>query len=480
MKTFVKQTCLTAVICILICVIGQFFTGGTYYAYHMIPYQYREAQSITVEMSGEGDGKVAIGEVQQKGDFVRIPVKAKGPGDVETEIRDGSGESIGLGFYRVDRFGMIYDYSTGGFTGDRIVMSAITLFVLAESVFLFLAFRRMKGSSFYSYSTIYAAGFSLFLLLTGILLLVGTIRHIIEPGYFNMKGMYGMLSSAGCNFMTMTFPFILVFAAAMTFSNLALLKHERPRLQNVLGILTSVLMIAGVIGVTVVFGRDFIGSEMEGRVRDTVRNVYCTAYAYFECMLLGAIICGLKAAGHVPEGPVDYIVILGCGFRKDGTLPPLLRGRVDRAISFWKEQKEKGKTPKLVPSGGQGANEVMAEAEAMRRYLISQDVPEECILPEKQSKNTYENMVFSKKLIENENKNARVIFSTTNYHVFRSGVWASLAGLDAEGIGSKTKWWFWPNAFMRECVGLLANRWKEELALLVFLVFVFGTMSMVL
>ena len=89
-------------------------------------------------------------------------------------------------------------------------------------------------------------------------------------------------------------------------------------------------------------------------------------------------------------------------------------------------------------------------------------------------------MVFSKKLIENENKDARVIFSTTNYHVFRSGVWASLAGLRAEGIGSITRWWYWPNAFMREVVGLLANRWKQELVFLIVLIFVFGTMSMVL
>jgi uncharacterized SAM-binding protein YcdF (DUF218 family) len=176
---------------------------------------------------------------------------------------------------------------------------------------------------------------------------------------------------------------------------------------------------------------------------------------------------------------VDYILILGCGFRKDGTLPPLLRGRVDRAIAFWKDQKEKGKTAILVPSGGQGPDEVMPEAEAMRRYLAAEGIPEEYILPEKESKNTYENMFFSKKLIENEDPEARVIYSTTNYHVFRSGVWASLAGLKAEGIGSKTKWWYWPNAFMRECIGLLANRWKQELVFLVLLLILFGAISLV-
>ena len=69
-------------------------------------------------------------------------------------------------------------------------------------------------------------------------------------------------------------------------------------------------------------------------------------------------------------------------------------------------------------------------------------------------------------------------FSTTNYHVFRSGVWAGLAGFPAEGIGSRTKWWFWPNAFVRECAGLLQNRIPQEAALLAVLTAVFALLSM--
>jgi hypothetical protein len=107
----------------------------------------------------------------------------------------------------------------------------------------------------------------------------------------------------------------------------------------------------------------------------------------------------------------------------------------------------------------------------------AEGIPEEYILPEKESKNTYENMFFSKKLIENEDPEARVIYSTTNYHVFRSGVWASLAGLKAEGIGSKTKWWYWPNAFMRECAGLLARRWWQELVMVAAMALFFGALS---
>lgn len=54
-------------------------------------------------------------------------------------------------------------------------------------------------------------------------------------------------------------------------------------------------------------------------------------------------------------------------------------------------------------------------------------------------------------------------FSTTNYHVFRGYVCAHQAGMSVEGMGARTKWYFWPNAFLREFVGLLVRRWQDVL-----------------
>ena len=134
----------------------------------------------------------------------------------------------------------------------------------------------------------------------------------------------------------------------------------------------------------------------------------------------------------------------------------------------------------MIPSGGQGQNESMPEAEAIRRYLVLREIPEELIRVEDQSHNTYENMANSKRIIEAERPDARTVFATTQYHIFRSGLWGNLAGLHAEGVGAKTKWWFWPNAFMRECVGLLQNRWKQELVFLAVLIIFFALLSIVL
>ena len=84
------------------------------------------------------------------------------------------------------------------------------------------------------------------------------------------------------------------------------------------------------------------------------------------------------------------------------------------------------------------------------------------------------------KIIRENNPEGKTVFATSSYHVFRSGLWAKQAGLSAEGIGSRTKWWFWPNAFIRETAGLLQKRWKQELLFLLLLLVFFGSLSMVL
>ena len=55
-----------------------------------------------------------------------------------------------------------------------------------------------------------------------------------------------------------------------------------------------------------------------------------------------------------------------------------------------------------------------------------------------------------------------IAFATTNYHVFRSGVIANSVGLRADGIGSKTRSYFWVNAFIREFIATLEAEKKNH------------------
>ena len=480
MKKAAWQIAAMALTLLIICVISRAAMHGAYTVYIPVNEPHRNLQPQELQVDMETPDVVLLGAPEMRDGYLRMSVQPRHQGSTFVDIA-----SMETGFsatqpLHVGRFGTIYDPVTGGFTGDSVVLAAFTVFCLAVAAIMFRVFRQSRGPAFYSYGTIYAAGFSLFALLTGLAMLEITLRHLVRPRLYTMLNAYSAISGASYRFMMLTAPFMLAFAVAMAVSNVALLRHERMKLKNVLGIGVAVLLAAGEALAVYLHSRDFMGSEWEYRLHNTVNNVYATVFAYFECMLIGAIICGLKAARHVPATDKDYILILGCQFRRDGTLTPLLRGRVDKAIEFWQKHRQAGKRALLVPSGGQGPDEVMAEAEAMRRYLVEHGVPEEAILPEDKSRNTYQNMEFSRALIEARGKGAKVAYVTTNYHVFRSGVWARLAGLPAEGLGSRTKWWYWPNAFMRECVGLMMNRIPQELVLLAAMLALFGALSMAL
>ena len=204
-----------------------------------------------------------------------------------------------------------------------------------------------------------------------------------------------------------------------------------------------------------------------------VTNTILVAVSYLECILLGTIILTVKAARRIPAFDKDYILILGCKIRGDGSLTPLLKGRADRALDFARMQKEAGgKDVIFVPSGGKGGDEIMPEAQAVKNYLLEQGVPEERILAEDGSANTYENFKNSLALIREDcgGGEPKIAFSTTNYHVFRSGVLAERQGASVEGIGSKTRSYFWINAFVREFIATLAAEWKRHLAVIAALV----------
>ncbi len=477
MKKTAIQIGVLAIILMIVCTICRFAFFDIFSLYVLTD----ASGQNNFELEYEQPGIVECTEQALHPGYALIRLRALRPGDTLIYISFSEREERDVAYVKTDMLGTVFDMSTGNFTGDHAVLTAISLFFLLVSTIMLWNYRSAKGTAYYSYSTIYYAGFFFFALILGINLSYLTVMHLLNPAEYVMSTAVGRIESAGPMFMQFTMLPVVIFAFSMIISNIVLLRHERTRIKNLLGILTGVLLLIGEgIGLWLRV-RPFSGSEWEYRIYSTIESVFATTFVYFECMLLGSVICGRKAARHVPSMDRDVIIILGCYFRPDGTLTPQLKGRADRALSFWNKQKKlTGKEAVFIPSGGQGNDEPVPEAEAIRRYLISRGIREDLIYPECRSANTYENMKFSKKIVDGLGPGAKAVFATTDYHVFRSGVWANLAGLKAEGIGAKIKWWYWPNAFMRECAGLLARRWRTELLLLAALVLLFGTLSMVL
>ena len=478
-----KQILIQVAILVLACVIfmigGRILAGNRFEMAITLGYMEDVDSADDIHISWEGDKAMTVRELSLRDmDTIKLTLEPPGPGDYVMELTGREGSILLYDKLHVNDRGTTYSMQSGNFTGDNAVIGGITILFLGLAVIGLRHFITLRGALKCSYDAIWACGGGLFCAVTGLNFLSIFIRRIVQADLMWMRFVYESLSLSGFIFMMLTLPAVLVFAILMIVSNIALLRHESFRVQNVLGLGIGFLLIACESLAIWLQARFVSGSEMEIRIYYVTLSMFFTLFTYFECILIGSVICGLRAARHVPAPEQDYILILGCGFRKDGTLPPLLRGRVDKAIEFWKNQKMMtGKEAVLVPSGGQGGNEPMPEAEAMGRYIHECGIPDSAVMKEDQSRNTFQNMAFSKKLIEEREGSAdekKVIYVTTNYHVFRSGVWAGLAGLRAEGLGSKTKWWFWPNAFIRECIGLIANRIVPEIVCLVILLVVFG------
>lgn len=157
-------------------------------------------------------------------------------------------------------------------------------------------------------------------------------------------------------------------------------------------------------------------------------------------------------------GKLDYVVVLGAGLIGD-QVTPLLASRIDKGIAIY--QKHPGS--KLIMSGGQGPDELMAEGQAMANYALEKGVPAEDILIENQSTNTEENLKFSFALMKSGSRFALV---TNYYHVFRALLLARKLKIKCIGYGARTKFYFSLNAFIREFVGYLVMTKKAHLLFL--------------
>jgi len=136
-----------------------------------------------------------------------------------------------------------------------------------------------------------------------------------------------------------------------------------------------------------------------------------------------------------PEIRTDYLIILGAGIKGE-TLSLALYERLMVGLKYL----EKYPDVQVVVSGGQGPDETITEAEAMRRFLVSRGIEERRILLETRATSTMENFVFSKSLIEQKSGGSvsDITFVTNSFHILRAKMLAGRNELHAHALSSKT------------------------------------------
>ena len=117
---------------------------------------------------------------------------------------------------------------------------------------------------------------------------------------------------------------------------------------------------------------------------------------------------------------IDVIIVLGFDVTQDGQLPDEGKSRAQAAT----ELVLAGKCDKIVFSGDvshlHDYKPRKSEAESMKDYAVSIGVKENDIIAESTSRNTYENAVYCKKIID-AHKWRSILVITSKFHVDRAG-----------------------------------------------------------
>lgn len=159
--------------------------------------------------------------------------------------------------------------------------------------------------------------------------------------------------------------------------------------------------------------------------RKTVRRML--AGAACATLLWSAVLAWRIAAygGRHDPAPADVAIVLGAAIR--GTEPsPVFAARIDHAVALYR----RGRVARIVFTGGVGAGDTLAEAEAARRRAIRAGIPDERIAIETRSTITYENLVEARALLGSRPA-ARVLIVSDPLHMRRAVTMARDVGLDA-------------------------------------------------
>ena len=249
-------------------------------------------------------------------------------------------------------------------------------------------------------------------------------------------------------------PFLVFLSGIfLIYNGFVLLKREGKSKVNYLSLVMGILIIAFYI---IIFVRAY-GSDYFIFYQNHWLNIFFIfviySYVIFGFAFAGFFLYSLLYNFIPKRKNYDFIIIHGAGLLNGERVTPLLKRRIDKAVEAFK--KSRNSNIKLIASGGQGADEKISEARAIFNYLMEEtDVPGKAVLMEAQSKTTYQNLLFSKKLGESLVENPRFLFVTNDYHVFRTSTYAKKIGIRGDGLGCSTASYYLPSAFIREYVAL--------------------------
>ena len=215
-----------------------------------------------------------------------------------------------------------HGYYFGRFDGDRVIPACVTAYLIILLAGMIVKYRIDMRRNMYQYRNIRDMGLILFL---GVICLHQSLQLIRYNGLlWTLQSTRSACSMAAVFLLPVSF----IISAIVTVSNVILMKREGKTWRNMLGCIVGVLYCAGMLLPRIVSqllewspAIDMHNERAIGHyIEIAVEGVVFSIVFYLVCVLIATIILGLKSARHVPKSDKDYILILGCKVRRDGTL----------------------------------------------------------------------------------------------------------------------------------------------------------------
>lgn len=187
--------------------------------------------------------------------------------------------------------------------------------------------------------------------------------------------------------------------------------------------------------------------------RKPVRYIFRAVLIIYAVLAAYAVTLSVFMIANMNDAPENdgsrTVVVLGCQVRRDGPSLMLSR-RIDAAYNYLSADTKAD----CIVSGGKGDNEHISEAEAMYEALINDGLSENRITKEDKSSSTYENLLFSKQILEDNGKPLRIAIVTDGFHQWRARLQAESLGYDVKCVSAATPWYLIPVYWVREWFAL--------------------------
>lgn len=258
------------------------------------------------------------------------------------------------------------------------------------------------------------------------------------------------------------YPALVIF---LLYSGVTIWRKESRTLGNALALIAGIGLFFLPSTMQMLAPSDVVSTDIAYMSRYAVHLAVMLIVFYFGFSFAAFIAASLLYRWRPIRTEPEAIIVLGSGLI-GGKVPPLLAARLDRGIAVHRDFND---APVIIPSGGQGSDEPRPEGMAMREYLLDNGISRDKVVAETESRNTEENLRFSRKLLSSPT--APVVVATSSYHIFRAALLTRALEMRAHVVGAPTKWYYFPSALLREFIGVIRDRlWFTVLAIIVLII----------